>query len=235
MPFRKISWDVKIAALKLYDHELLPLDTILDCLSLSHSTFFWVKALWHDTGDVIHHMTGIQGCLCTLDYDNVDYLLQLIEQNPSYFFNELLHLLKTNWFISVHYITIHYALERAGISCKKLKKVAAERNERLKADFIRHMAEYEPEELCFLDETLKDERTPTRMFGWAKKGRRAKCKAKFICGRHLSTEALLTLEGIVACTIVEGSMTKALFLEYLEYNVMSDNITFPWVDSSHLP
>jgi hypothetical protein len=65
----------------------------------------------------------------------------------------------------VHYITVHCALERAGISRKKLKKVAAKRNERLKADFIGRMAKYEPEELCFLDETLKDERTLTRMFG----------------------------------------------------------------------
>jgi hypothetical protein len=184
---------------------------------------------------VIHHTTGIRGRLRTLDYDDVNYLLRLIEQNPDYFLDELLHLLKTNWFISVHYITIHRALERAGISRKKLKKVAAERNERLRADFIGHMAKYEPEELCFLDETSKDERTPARMFGQAKKGWRAKQKAKFVRGRRLSTEALLTLNGIVACTVVEGSMTKALFLEYLEHNVVSDVIIFPQIDSSHLP
>jgi hypothetical protein len=40
------------------------------------------------------------------------------------------------------------------------------------------------------------------------------------------TEALLTLNGIVTCTVVEGSMTKALFLEYLEHNAVSGVITF---------
>jgi hypothetical protein len=84
----------------------------------SRSTFFQIKALWHDTGDMIRHTTEIRGHLRTLDYNNVDYLLQLIEQNPNYFLNELLHLLKTNRFILVHYITIHCALERAGISRK---------------------------------------------------------------------------------------------------------------------
>jgi transposase len=226
MPFCKISRDVKIAALKLYERELLPLDTILDCLLLSRSTSFRIKVLWRDTGDVIRHTTRIQGRLCTLDYNDVDYLLQLIAKNPDYFLDELLHLLKTNRFISVHYITIHRALERAGISRKKLKKVAAERNERLRADFIGRMAKYEPEELCFLDETSKDERTPTRMFGRPNKGQRAKKKAKFVRGRRLSTEALLTLNGIVACTVVEGSMTKALILEYLEHNVVSDIVLF---------
>jgi hypothetical protein len=82
------------------------------------------------------------------------------------------------------------------------------------------MAKYEPGEVGFLDETSKDERTPTRAFGRAKKGRRATRKAKFVRGRHLLTEALLTLDGIVACTVVEGSMTKAFFLEYLEHNVV---------------
>jgi hypothetical protein len=71
----------------------------------------------------------------------------------------------------VHYITIHCALERAGISHKKLKKVVAER---LMADFIGCIMKYKPEELCFLDKTLKDERTLTRMFGQAKKGQRTK-------------------------------------------------------------
>jgi hypothetical protein len=32
---------------------------------------------------------------------------------------------------------------------------------------------------------------------------------------------LLTLDGIVACKAVERSMTKELFLEWLEYNVVS--------------
>jgi transposase len=221
MPYRKISRDVKIAAIKLYERELLPLHTILDCLDFSRRTFFRILKLWHETGDVIAHTTGIRGRLRTLDYNDVEYLLRLIDQNPDYFLDELLYLLKTNRFISVHYVTIHRALERAGISHKKLKKVAAERNERLRADFIGRMAKYDPGELGFLDETSKDERTPTRAFGWAKKGRRATKAAKFVRGRRLSTEALLTLDGIVACTVVEGSMTKALFLEYLEHNVVS--------------
>lgn len=82
------------------------------------------------------------------------------------------------------------------------------------------MAKYEPEELGFLDETSKDERTLTRSYGQSKKGCHAVKKAVFVQGRRVSTEALLTLNGIVACTVVEGSMTKELFLEFLEHNVV---------------
>ena len=109
---------------------------------------------------------------------------------------------------------------RAGVSYKKLKKVTKERNENLRADFIARMAKYSPEELGFLDETSKDKRTPTRGCGRAKKGQRAQKKAKFVRGKRLSTKALLTLDGIAACMVVEGSMTKELFLNYLEFTVV---------------
>ena len=128
------------------------------------------------------------------------YLLHLV----NYFLDELLYLLKTNHFISVHYITIHYVLERAKISHKKLKEVTAERNERLRADFIGWMTKYDPWELGFLDEMSKDERTPIRAFGWAKKGQCAMKKAKFVCGRHLSTEALWNQQHITTqCPLQE--------------------------------
>jgi transposase len=219
--YRKIDRGTKIAAIRLYERDLLPLYDILDCLEFSKRTWYRIYKLWTETGDVINHATGIRGRIRTLDYNDVQYLLLLVKANPDYFLDELLYLLRTNRFISVHYTTIHRELERAGVSCKKLKKIALERNENLRADFIGRMAKYGPEELGFLDETSKDERTLTRRNGRAKKGRRAQKAAKFVRGRRLSTEALLTLDGVVACTVVEGSMTKEFFLNYLEFNVVS--------------
>ena len=226
MPYHFIPRAVKISALKLYEHELLPLDTILDVMEMSHSTFFRVWKLWRDTGDVISHKASLRGHLRALNYDDIQYLLLLIEQNPDYFLDEMLYLLKTNRFISVHYTTIHRTLERAGVSCKKLKKIAYERSKPLCADFIGHMAKYEPEELGFLDEVHKDERTLTKGYGRLKMGRQAAKMAKFVRGRHTSTEALISLDGIVACKCVEGSMTKELFLEWLEFNVASIHCIF---------
>ena len=53
MPFRKISKDVKIAAMRMYDADLLPLPMILDYLNFSRRTFFRVRALWIETGNVV--------------------------------------------------------------------------------------------------------------------------------------------------------------------------------------
>lgn len=48
-------------------------------------------------------------------------------------------------------------------------------------------------------------------------GKRAEKKQPFVRGRRTSTGALLTIDRIVAGTVVEGSMTKATFLHYLEF------------------
>jgi len=40
-----------------------------------------------------------------------------------------------------------------------------------------------------------------------------------LCGKHLLTEVLLTLNGTAACIMVEGSMINDLFLNYLDFTM----------------
>jgi transposase len=219
--YRKISRDVKIAAIRLYERELLALYDILDCCGFSERTWFRILKLWRETGDVVPPNHSLRGRLRTLDHNDVQYLCQLIRQNPDYFLEELFYLLRTNRFISVNYVTIHRELERTGVSHKKLKRIALERNEQYRADFICRMAKYSPDEVGFLDEMSKDERTIGRRYGRSPKGTRAVKRQVFVRGRRTSMEALLSLDGIITGTVVEGSMTKDLFLKYLEDIVVS--------------
>jgi hypothetical protein len=101
-----------------------------------------------------------------------------------------------------------------------------ETNKGRRAAFVEQMAQYTPRQLGFLDETSKDECTLSRGFGRSKKGRRAAKKQVFVQGTRVSTEALLSLDGIVAGTAVQGLMTKNIFYSYLALNVVSDTIIF---------
>ncbi len=216
MPYRKISRDVKIAAIRLWELHQLTLEQILACCRISESTFYRILRLWRETGDVVSHRLPHQGRLRLLERADVDYLVELIRQNPDYFLDELLVMLDTNRFISVHFVTIYRELRRAGLSRKKLRKIAKERNEPRRAAFIARMAQYRPEEIGFIDEVSKDERTTARRYGWSRSGTRSEKSLPFVRGRRTTTEALLSLDGIVARTVVEGSMTKAMFLAWLE-------------------
>ena len=136
MPFCKISRDLKLAAVRLYEGDHLPLNNILDCLRMSKNMFYHILSLWNTTGDVVQHTFSIRSHPRILHFNDVNYLKQLIKAHPDWFLDELLLLLETNRFISGHYTTIHRELVHANVSTKKLKMIAAERNENLWADFI---------------------------------------------------------------------------------------------------
>ena len=82
------------------------------------------------------------------------------------------------------------------------------------------MADYSPEQLGFLDEVSKDERTTQRRYGRSRRNRRAAMRGVFVRGRRVSGEGLLTVDGMMASTVVEGSMTRDLFLGFLEHEVV---------------
>jgi len=85
LPQDKISCDVKIAAIRLYERNLLDLDDILDYCGFSERTFYRILKLWRETGDVINPAQSLQGRLRLLDQDDVQYVLRLVRQNPDYF------------------------------------------------------------------------------------------------------------------------------------------------------
>ncbi|KAH7921101.1 hypothetical protein BV22DRAFT_992269, partial [Leucogyrophana mollusca] len=126
---RIISPDVKIAALRLYEAGHIGLGDILDCVGFSRRTFFRVRKLYSETGDVVKPRSAFRGRPRKLNLEDLRYLVELIHHRPDWFLDELEALLSCNRFIAIHYTTVHRELVRAGISLKKLRKVAKERNE----------------------------------------------------------------------------------------------------------
>ena len=126
MSNRQISCDVKIAAIRLHEHELLQLPDILDCCGFSGRTFYRILKLWRDTGDVVSPNPSLCGRPRLLDREDINYVLSPARANPEYFLDELLSLVKNNRFVSVHFSTIFKELERAGMSRKKLSRIATE-------------------------------------------------------------------------------------------------------------
>ena len=213
---RRISPNIKLAAIRLYERRLLPLRQILECVGFSRRTFFRILSLFNETGEVAKPRSLALSRPRVFNHEDLNYLLQLVYHRPNWFLDELQELVESNRFISVHFSTIHRELQRAGVSLKKLRKIAKERDEDLRADFMRRVAQYAPEEMIWIDETSKDERTLIRRNGRAKKSHRANMKGVFVRGRRLTAVAALSMDGIVAGHVVEGSLRRADFLLFLE-------------------
>ena len=84
MPYRKISKDIKIAAMHLYEDDILSKPAILDYLSISSWTFDHILALWNAMGEVVRETNGIHRCPRILHFSDVEYLKHLIRHHQMF-------------------------------------------------------------------------------------------------------------------------------------------------------
>jgi hypothetical protein len=72
-----------------------------------------------------------------------------------------------------------------------------------------------------MDESSKDERTMTRLYGYSKVNSKASKKVIFVRGKRYTLLPALTEQGIVAVDVMEGSCTKERFKEFVVSQVVS--------------
>lgn len=124
--------------------------------------------------------------------------------------------------------TMWRSLVYCGITRKKLHKAAKERNELLRSAFMARIgSQYTSNQLIFLDESSKDERTISRGYGYSELNTRAVKKVVFIRGKRYTLLPAFTLDGIIAIDIIEGSCTKDRFKEFVISQVLPQMNSFP--------
>ncbi|GBC52517.2 homeodomain-like protein [Rhizophagus irregularis DAOM 181602=DAOM 197198] len=104
---------------------------------------------------------------------------------------------------------------------EKLEKAAKERSELLRADYIFTIGmEYQQEQLIFLDETAKDERSLSRTYGYSFKNQRVSQKVVFLRGVRYTILPALTLDGFIACDIMKGSCSQERFCSFILSHIL---------------
>ncbi|KAF8836897.1 hypothetical protein BDN67DRAFT_910261, partial [Paxillus ammoniavirescens] len=73
--------------------------------------------------------------------------------------------------------------------------------------------------LVFIDKSAKDKQTSFHMYGQAYKGAHCIQHRCFVCGMCYSILPALTLDGIIAYDIIEGSLTGEHFIQCLKDHV----------------
>jgi transposase len=118
--------------------------------------------------------------------------------------------------------TISRTLRRLRITRKKAVARASERNSLLQAVYRNRIGELVPDPwmLIFLDESSKDERTIVRRYGYGPEGKRLYQDAPFVRGKRYSVLPAITLDGIITRTVVEGSITAPIFIDFLRNYVV---------------
>ncbi|KAF8840340.1 hypothetical protein BDN67DRAFT_903809 [Paxillus ammoniavirescens] len=117
--------------------------------------------------------------------------------------------------------TIHRTLEHAGLSVKRIQKLAPEHDPLAQADFICCIGPYPTNYLVTIDEVSKDDQTYACLWGRAPRGQWAEQHQLFVCKRCFSLVGAMALgRSITASRVLEGSFTHNTYYEYLHDDVL---------------
>lgn len=181
----------------------------------------------------LHHMHGLvynpdtrvgHYCRrCKLTTLDLQFIRALLNQRHTIYLDEIQDQLIIRRGVTVSISTLARTLRRLHFTNKDVSGRAIERNDLERAIYMNKIADLapDPEMLMFGDEASKDERTSVRRKGWSIRGRQCIQRKCFVRGRRFSILPILTLDGIIAHDIIEGSVTTDKFVEFLRELVVS--------------
>jgi hypothetical protein len=138
------------------------------------------------------------------------------------YLDELQEKLLTQRGVGVSISTLLRTLRRLHFSRKCVSARALERNDTLRSAYWNRIADVvpDPNMLMFIDEAAKNDRTTARTKGWSLLGTRCIQRRAFVRGKRFSILPVLTLDGIIAHDVIEGSVNTERFLSFLEEHVV---------------
>jgi hypothetical protein len=140
----------------------------------------------------------------------------LVKDKVDWYLDELVYEMEQRIGKLVSVPTLWRSLQFCGITRKKIQKAAKERNETLRGFYLYNIGmNYTSEQLIFVDETAKDERTLTRLYGYSPINTRAKKSVVFVRGKRYTILPALSLEGFIAVDVMEGSCDKERFQTFI--------------------
>ena len=150
-----------------------------------------------------------------------DFIRDLVRARPSIYLDEIQQELESAHGLFVSIATISRALARMEISKKSLSRRASERNEELRTLWEVELAWLDnPDLFVFIDESAVDNKTVQRSQGWSTVGGRSVSRCTFLRGKRHSILPALSSDGIIALEIIEGSVNKERFLQFLRDRVV---------------
>ena len=120
--------------------------------------------------------------------------------------------------------TLLCTLNCLAITHKSIAKEAVEWNEHLHATWQIAMAQYDPQQLVFIDKAGVDDQTNFRKNGWAPLGQACVRHTSFLRGQKYSILPALSVGGIVALDIFEGSVNRECFLTFLRNHLVCPHL-----------
>jgi transposase len=218
-----VSRDLKARIPALHYEHGFPVRKICAILNIKKTLVYSTLQLHRSYG--VTHNIHAQKHQRRRNLSSIDLLFirALLDQQHTVYLDEVQQQLLQRRGVKVSIPTLTRTLRQLHFTHKDISGKALEHNERHRAVFMNRIADLvtDPNMLMFGDEASKDERTPNRRKGWSRQGTRCVQRKCFVRGKRFSILPILTLDGIIAHDIIEGSVTSERFVEFLRELVVS--------------
>jgi hypothetical protein len=220
---RSVSADLK-ARIPVLHHKGYTIQQICDLLGIQKTLVYKTLKLHSRFGIISDPFTFSRAIRRRriLTFADMSFIRAVVKTRRTIYLDELQHELwiKRHRFASIP--TLHRALRSLQFTRKIVSASAAEQNEGLRAMYMNRIGAEarDANMLVFIDEAAKDRRTSARQYGRVSKGECCRIDKYFIRGIRYSILPALTLDGIIAYDIVEGSVDAERFLSFLKEHVV---------------
>lgn len=194
----------------------LPVTEIAHRARCSSTTVYEVLRCYREYGTVNNPLVRERGRRRLFEMEDLAYVKAFVRDHPAAFLDEVQDYVSDSLGLDVSLATLSRTLRRLAISNKAIAKTALERDELVRAMWEAEWGELDKNDIVWLDESSVDDITNQRIRGWAEIGRPCVRRETFIRGQRYSILPALSVDGIVALDIFEGSVTKERFIEFLQ-------------------
>lgn len=228
MPYHNVSRDIKARIPILHYRLGFSVKDIGKILGIKKSLIYQTLIFFRSHGLTHNPSAALQRRHRLLTSIDLSFIQGLLRQQHTIYLDEIQEQLIIRRGVKISLPTLSRCVHRLRFTHKCVSGRALERNNQLRAVFMNRIADQvpDPNMLMFGDEASKDERTSTRRKGWSLMGTRCIQRRCFVRGRRFSILPILTLDGIIAYDIVEGSVTSERFVQFLrELVVRPDSVS----------
>lgn len=222
MGYRQISKDIKERVIFLYRNGW-PLDELTGIFGVSEKSIRRWKTILEEEGSVVRPRSHLQGRAPILNAEMRYELLEILKEDTTLYIEQLKDFFAVERDVVVARTTLQNTLKAMGVTRKKIRKEARERDEQARLEYLIHMRrEYTVEQLVAVDESAKDERMIYHQFGRSLAGQRAVACQPFQRNERWSIlPALSANRGYLALRIIEGAVDAHQFIDFIVEDVVS--------------
>lgn len=197
-------------------------------LNVDVSTVSRVINRYEETGDVSkkRHPHGHDHHLKRLTPTDEFLILELVAEKPGIYLRELRAEIFKNTGTQISESTICTFLRKNGFTRRKLSRVAGQRCDFLRSQFMEDLSIFSMDMFVFVDESGSDNRDALRKYGYSLRGQPAKALSLFPRGKHLSAIAAMCCDGVLGCQIREGGVNSEAFQAFLDMELASKLLPF---------